>query len=215
MSSCCTRFCSTTGRQFDHRVAARDIRQYRRKGLTGTAKLLRDSLCEAGAPAGTLLDVGGGIGALSLELIEAGVERALIVDASAAYVAAGREEAARQARGDRIEWRHADFVSVAPEIGPATIVTLDRVVCCYPAHEPLLTEALRHAERWFAVSYPADRWHMRAAIALENGLRMVAGNQFRAFVHPAAVMERLMRGAGLRLVSRRRTIAWIADVWER
>jgi hypothetical protein len=41
--------------------------------------------------------------------------------------------------------------SNAPQIPPATVVTLDRVISCYPLYEPLLEESLRHAERCFAV----------------------------------------------------------------
>jgi hypothetical protein len=34
----------------------------------------------------------------------------------------------------------------------ATIVTLDRVVCCYPLYDQLLSQAVRHADRGFAFS---------------------------------------------------------------
>jgi hypothetical protein len=36
---------------------------------------------------------------------------------------------------------HGDFVDVGPQIPSAAIVTLDRVICCYPSFEPLLIEA--------------------------------------------------------------------------
>jgi 16S rRNA G966 N2-methylase RsmD len=58
--------------------------------------LLRDLLGDAaGAVEGTLLDVGSGVGGLSFELLERGVERAIAVDPSAAYLAAAAQGATR------------------------------------------------------------------------------------------------------------------------
>jgi magnesium-protoporphyrin O-methyltransferase len=145
-------------------------------------------LVDTGAVDGTLIDVGSGIGGLSFELLDRGVERAIDVDASAAYMAAAAQEATRRDRLRSVEFRHGDFVDVASMIPPATIVTMDRVICCYPRFEPLLNEALRHAERSFAYSYPRDLWYVRAAIAGENRLRKLMGNPFCAFVHSAEHM---------------------------
>jgi len=73
MSCSCSSFCSTSER---HR--------YRRKGPPVTTRLLRDGLRAAGPLTGTLLDIGSGIGALTLQLLEIGVKRAVAVDASEA-----------------------------------------------------------------------------------------------------------------------------------
>jgi len=126
-----------------------------------------------------------------------------------------RDEAIHRGCAEAVDWRHGDFVSRASEFDAATVVTLDRVVCCYPAHEPLLGAAVRRAERCLALSYPKDRWYVRAVMALENAGRRLKGNPFRTFVHSAGAMERLIRANGFRLVSRRRTVAWCADVYLR
>jgi SAM-dependent methyltransferase len=67
-----------------------------------------------------------------------------------------RQEAERLGRTDAVEFIHADFVSVSSQLPPASLVTLDRVVCCYPSYEGLLNAALTHAERCLALSYPRD-----------------------------------------------------------
>ena len=215
MSCCCSGFCSASERQFNPRVATRDVARYRRHGPPVTTRLLRDGLRAAGVVSGSLLDIGSGMGALTFELLEIGVQRAVAVDASEAYIAAGRQEAHRRGCADRVDWRHSDFAGSPSEFGPATVVTLDRAVCCYPAYEPLLAEAVRRAERWLAISYPRDRWYVRAVVAFENAARQLVRNPFRTFVHPAADMERLIRGGGFRLVSRRGTVAWCADIYEK
>jgi magnesium-protoporphyrin O-methyltransferase len=215
VSACCSTYGNVAGVHFDEKIARRDLENYRKKGPGPTARLLRDMLIATGAVDGTLLDVGSGVGGLSFELLERGVERATAVDASAAYIAAAAQEATRRHRVPSVEFRHGDFVDVASMIPPATIVTMDRVICCYPAFESLLKEALAHAERSFAYSYPRDLWYVRAAIASENGVRKLKGDRFRAFVHSVEHMTLTIERAGFRLAARRQTWQWSADVWHR
>lgn len=215
MSACCSTYGNVAGAQFDEKIARRDLENFRKKGPGPTARLLRDMLVDAGAADGTLLDVGSGVGGLTFELLERGIQRATAVDASGAYLAAAAQEATRRDRLRAVEFRHGDFVDVASMIPPATIVTMDRVICCYLAFETLLKEALGHAEHYFAYSYPKDVWYVRAAIAGENGIRRLKGNPFRAFVHPVDHMTRTIERAGFRLAARRGTLQWSADVWAR
>jgi magnesium-protoporphyrin O-methyltransferase len=162
---------------------------------------------------GSLLDVGCGIGALTFELLNSGIGRATGVDASKAFLSAASEEASRTRRGDVVDFVVGDFLNVAAQLPASTIVAMDRVICCYPEYEPLLKTALQHAERFFALSYPKDEWYVRAGFALENGMRRWKGNPFRAFVHPAAQIRRLIDDAGFRLASRRQTFLWCAEVY--
>ena len=73
---------------------------------------------------------------------------------------------------------------VASQLACSTVVTLDRVVCCYKLYEPLLQQALQLADHGFAFSYPRNRWFVRLGIWLENALRRRRGAPFRTFVHP-------------------------------
>lgn len=213
-SSCCS-FGGAADRQFNAKIATRDLARYRAKGPDHTTRLLRDGLAEAGALHGSLLDVGAGVGALTFELLDLGIRRAIVVEASSAYLAAASQEAARRGCANATQLVHGDFLSVAPGLPEAAVVTLDRVVCCYPAYAAMLEEALRHAQPYFAFSYPRDQWHVRAGMAVENGIRRLASNPFRAFVHPAERMERFIENAGFRLTSRRQTWIWCVDVYVR
>jgi magnesium-protoporphyrin O-methyltransferase len=202
-------------RQFDERMAARELRRYRENGANPTTQALRDDLTSAGLARGRLLDVGGGIGALTFELLEAGVSQAVVVDASQAYLAAASREAERRGRSGTVQFVHGDLLNVGPALSTASVVTLDRVVCCYPAVDSLLQEALRHTDRVFALSYPRDVWYVRAAMAAENAGRWVVRNPFRTFVHDARAMEELIVREGLRLWRHRRVGIWAVDVYLR
>jgi len=210
-SSCCS-FGATAEHKFNAKRAAHDLVRYRAKGPNRTTLMLRDGLTEAHQLHGSLLDIGAGVGALTFELLGLGMSRAIVVEASTAYLAAASQEAARRGCAGATQFVHGDFLSIASGLPDAAVVTLDRVICCYPAYVPLLEEALRHAQLCFAFSYPRDLWRVHAALAVENGVRRLASNPFRAFVHPADQMERIVENAGFRLTSRRQTWSWCVDV---
>jgi len=201
--------------QFDARKASQELARYRQRGPGLTTRLLRDALVNAGLAEGVLLDVGTGVGALIFELVDRGSARAVAVDASSSYLAVAREEAARRGRTQQIQFVHGDFVDLALGLPSATVVTMDRVICCYPRFRPLLEVALGRTERTFALSYPRDVWYVRALNGTENIRRRMGGNSFRTFVHSAADMERLIERAGFVLSSRRHTWTWSVDVYVR
>ena len=64
-------------------------------------------------------------------------------------------------------------------------------------------------------AFPRDVWYVHTAIVVENGIRRLKGNPFRAFVHPVDRMNRLIESAGFHLGARRQTWQWSADVWVR
>jgi predicted RNA methylase len=117
-----------TARHFDERWARRELAAYRRGGPGRTTRRLLDGLRATNTGLGTVLDIGAGIGILTLGLLQAGARLAVCVDFSAASMAVGAEEARRLGVGDRIEWLEGDFTAIAPSVPPADVVTLDRVV---------------------------------------------------------------------------------------
>lgn len=163
----------------------------------------------------SLLDVGGGVGVIDLELLANGIRSATLIDASSAYLdAAGREAEARQV-ADRLHRVVGDFAVLEESITPADIVTMHRIVCCYPDHVALLQAATKHARRVFAFSYPRDRWYIRFWLGLENLRRLAFGNPFRTFVHAPATMEARVARAGFVRIHRSRTLVWTIDVYAR
>ena len=88
----------------------------------------------------TVLEIGGGIGEIELELLSAGAERATNVELSGAYEPLGNALLGEQGLGGRIDWRYGD-VAVDRDVAPAAdVVVLNRVVCCYP-DMPALVDA--------------------------------------------------------------------------
>ena len=212
---CCSPFEGAANQQFNQKKVAQELRRYRQKGPGPTTRMLVDGIVQSATISGTVLDIGSGVGALTFTLLERGASSAVAVDASASYVSAARDEASQRGRADAVRFVHADFVAAASEFPSASIVTLDRVVCCYPSCTELLEAAVEHTDRCLALSYPREVWYVRAVWGLENGQRRLRRNPFRTVVHPRAMIENIVSRAGFRLSSRRESWVWSADVYVR
>jgi len=202
--------------QFDRKRAARELESYRADGPSNaTTRALIRLLGRASAAGSTVLDIGGGVGAIQYDLLEAGAREVTAVDASSAYQQAARAEAERRGVSARIDFRLGDFVALAPEVAAADIVTLDRVVCCYSDMDRLVRLSAERCRRLYGLSYPRYRWPVRAVVAIENFFRRLFGNPFRSFVHSPAEMDRLLTGLGLTRTSAVRTFAWEIAIYVR
>jgi magnesium-protoporphyrin O-methyltransferase len=199
---------------FDDRLAQRELRQYHRAGPRETTRRLIALLRAAGA-GGTLLDIGCGTGILTFELLEAGFPTATCVDAAPASLAAGRAESLRRGLGDRISWTEGDFVELASAVPGADVVTLDRVVCCYPAYRPLLEQAAEHSRRFVGLVYPRDRWFVRLFLRLENLWLRLRGSEFRAFLHSPTAIDDVLRRSGFSAAGSGDSLAWEVRLYAR
>src|SRR6476619_1992007 len=130
--------CDGLAWMFDSRTAERDRDEYHAKGPDRTTRMLLDLIRPYGIEGSTILDIGGGIGVIDQELLRAGASRAVLVDASPAYIDVARTVARGAALFDRMDVVDGDFVRRAAETDSADIVTLHRVVCCYPDADALV-----------------------------------------------------------------------------
>ncbi len=213
MSSC---QCEGIESRFDAAYAAEKLERYRRLGPDATTRALLDALRGEGVQGMTLLDIGGGVGAVQHELLRSGVASVVEVEASAAYQDACRREAERQGHAGRIEHRLGDFGSMADSIGPADIVTLDRAVCCWPDMPGLVRPSAARAGRFYGLVYPRDDWWVRIGWRTLTRLRLVAkANPMRVFVHRTRDLEALLREEGLVRRSHRTMGVWQVVVFAR
>ncbi|MCC7362529.1 MAG: methyltransferase domain-containing protein [Anaerolineales bacterium] len=200
---------------FDQAQADRKLREYHRKGPAATTRLLVEALRTAGVEGRTLLDIGGGVGAIQWALLAAGAREAVGVDASSAHIATARREAERQGVGGRVNYVLGDFVALAGAVAAADIVTLDRVICCYDDMPGLVRLSAQHARQLYGLVYPQDAGWMRLGARAANGFQRLTGSAFRVFVHATAGVEALLREDGLRRVYYRRSGLWQVGVYAR
>ncbi len=200
MAGCCAQ--TEYRRLFNTRVAEKDARRYRRRGLTGSARTLTEL---AGDVSGaTVLDVGGGIGAIELELLAAGAARATSIEISGAYEQVASALLAERGFADRVERRVADFVGEAETIEPHDVVVLHRVVCCYPDLTGLVGAAADHTTRRLLLTYPQDGALIRAGARAVNLYLRLTRCGFRTYAHRVERIHAEAAQRGLHLVSRER-----------
>ena len=209
----CCNHCMDAQDFFNDKHARRELKQYRKKGaITSTQKLI-DALCRWTDNASTLLDVGGGIGAIDHELLRQHLDKATLVEASPAYLKLSREEAERQGHGDRLESYEGDFVDMVSGLPVADLVTMDRVICCYPYMEQLVTAAASRSRQICGVVYPRERWFIRAGMRLLNWYTRLRRKEFRVYVHPRKDIDATFRNNGFELHEATTTLLWHIDIY--
>jgi 16S rRNA G966 N2-methylase RsmD len=206
VASCCNpRGCD---KFFSRRFARRVAKRYREKGLDKTAQLMVEFLEQRGIEGATILEVGGGVGEIQIELLKRGAARAINLELSPAY----EEEATRLLHEagfeERAERLLHDIAADPAAIEPADVVVLHRVVCCYPDHERLLGAAADHASRLLVFSYPPRNAVSRLFIAAQNILFKLLGREFRTFAHPPSRMLGVLEGRGLRRTFVHHPLVW-------
>ena len=207
---------SRFGSYYNEKRAASDLRRYREKGPPPWTRALVETLKAEGVAGATLLDIGGGVGVVAHELLAAGANRATAVEASAAYLAAAREEGERRGHGDRVSYLHGDFVELASSVAPADIVTLDRVVNVYPDWERLVALSAERTRRLHGLVFPRDTRPVRLVIFAMNVFLRVLGKPVRAAVRPVGEVERIVGEQGLSPhVSRTVGLVWQVVVYRR
>jgi magnesium-protoporphyrin O-methyltransferase len=193
---------------FTERVARRDARRYRRRGLDANARRIVDLVRDRGTDGKSVLEVGGGIGAIQLELLAVGAARTTNVELSPAYEETARELLRERGLAPRVERRLLDFAKHADEVEPADIVVLHRVVCCYPDYQTLVDAAAMHARDQLLLSFPRDAWWMRLGVATTNLIQRLRGRSFRAYVHAPDAIVGAATAAGLETSVRERGRLW-------
>jgi 2-polyprenyl-3-methyl-5-hydroxy-6-metoxy-1,4-benzoquinol methylase len=190
MAGCCSR--QGYDDFFTKKIARRDARMYRRRGLDANARRIVGFVARRGAEGATVLDVGGGNGVLGLELVKAGAERAVTVELSSSYDTTATELAREAGVQDRVERRVVDFADAAEEFPEADVVVMHRVVCCYPDGEALVSAAAGRARRLLAFSVPRRTWWTRVGATAANTYLAARSMEYRSFIHRP---ERLFAGA--------------------
>jgi len=213
VNDCCNRdsYDETFGDRFARRVA----RRCRRRGLDRTRRRLVDFLTANGLEGATVLEIGGGIGEVHLELLRRGARVATNLEISTSY----EDEAARllagSGLGGRVTRRFLDIATAPDEVEPADVVVLHRVVCCYPDYERLLSAAASHAQHLLVFSHPPRTLVTRLSFGFDNLIRRLRRNDFRAFVHPPDAMVAVVEAQGMTVRYRNRGMSWTVMGFER
>ena len=206
---------------FDDWVDRWATRSRKKRTVAGVTAPLLAALREAGLKDRTVLDLGCGIGDLSIETVQAGASSARGYDLSAKAVEAARRLAEERGVGDRATFEVGDGAKA--DLPNADVVVLNRVFCCYPDVENLLERSLAAAGSVYAFTIPRSTglagWISRAQTAIANRwyrLRSSKFAGFRVYIHDIGRIDARVRAEGFEPLRREhRRFAWDLAVYAR
>jgi 16S rRNA G966 N2-methylase RsmD len=195
-------------RVFGNRFARHVASRYRKRGLDRTARRMVDLLAAAGIEGATVLEIGGGVGEIHLELLERGAAAATNLELSPAYDSEAERLIVEKGLSGRVHRRLVDLAAEPAAVEPADVVVLHRVVCCYPDYVRLLSAAAGRARRHLVFSHPPRNLVSRTVVTLQNLLLRAGGREFRTFTHPPAAMIGVLEEHGLTVRATSPSAVW-------
>jgi hypothetical protein len=200
---------------FGEKTARREARRYRRKGLGDNEERIVQFLRSRGLEGTSVLEIGGGVGTLQVELLKAGADRAVNVELSPYWEEEARGLVREAGLEDRWEYRVDNVAADGKEVGPADAVVMHRVVCCDPDPDALVGAAAERARRYLVLTFPRERVASRLFVGLINFVARVLRWEHRSYVHPVAEILAAAEGPGFRLAQGHRGFIWQLAALER
>ena len=207
--------CCGADQFFDPKVAQKKMRHYKRKGAGKSTKRLLEQLSIYNFENKTLLDIGGGVGAIQWHFLERGGKSTLDVDASNGYIDVAKSYAAANNFEEKAQFLNGDFVDMSEEISRCDYVTLDKVVCCYPDYQSLLGMALQKCDDTIALTFPLAGPISKLTAIVENIYFKFKKNPFRTFIHSPADIEMFILSKGFSIVSKKISFPWHVRVYKK
>lgn len=185
--------------------------------IKGVSRILLELLDDGRLTGASVLEVGCGLGGLTLSMAKRDTARSTGVDLSPESIRAASRLAAESGLADRTAFLVGDGAEIA--LPASDVVVLDKVICCYPAVDALLQNSLLAATRSYAFAAPMSSglrgMVARAVLGFENTLRRIRRDPFRAFVHDLRRVEERIAEAGFERTAGSRRFIWSVAVFER
>ena len=161
------------------------------------ARSLARRAAARGVEGASVLEIGGGIGQVALELLKAGAASAEVVELLPDYEPFVRELAAEAGVAERMSFRTADLVAEPAAAARVDLVVMNKVVCCTPDGVALAGIAASLARRTLVLSFPRGSGGRGPASATVNLYLRLRRRRFRVFVHPHGRARGRRRGTRL------------------
>ena len=200
---------------FDLKTARKEKRKYSSKGPKGVTNKLVTFLSDIPREGKSLLDIGGGIGILQIDHLSKGGARTTDVDASIAYLEMAKELAVEKGFSGTTSYHQGDFVDDVEDLGKFSIVTLDKVVCCYPDFRALLKKSMDHSEEYLALSFPMGGPIAKLVSWIGASWMTLKGSSFRPYIHPRSEIETMIIENGFSMEVGSTHFPWRVQVYKR
>ncbi|MGB5237451.1 MAG: class I SAM-dependent methyltransferase [Flavobacteriaceae bacterium] len=200
---------------FDEKTAEKQYSQYLKKGPGRVTARMIDQLSTIQVHNRSLLDIGGGIGALQWWFLREGGKETKAVDASSDYLNKAKAHASKNGWADRTSFIFGDFAEIYMELEQSDIVTLDKVVCCYPDYQQILNAVCHQSMELISISYPMDGILSRIVASVGVISARWKTKSFRPYIHPVNKMREVFEEKGFSRVAHSLTFPWHVETYRR
>lgn len=207
--------CCDANKFFDQKLAKKELKKYLKKGPRGATKRIVNFLDKLEINDKSLLDIGGGIGVLQWQFLKKGGAKTIDVDAASGYMETARKYAKTKGWEQKASFIEGDFNDIAAELAQCDIVTLDKVVCCYPDYQLILDNASEKAKDYIILSYPLSNWMSRVVNAVGRLYFYFKKSAFKTYIHPSAKIQGLLSSKGFIIEHRSIKFPWQIQVYRR
>ena len=212
--SCCCPHSKSGGRIFS--FFARNYRKrFTKNGFEPSQKQLLQGLEQVGFQNASLLEVGSGVGYLHQVLLEQGAKNAVGIDLAMDMLKEAQAWADEKGLTDQVQYIQGDFIELLDQVDKADMTILDKVVCCYPHAELLINSSTAKTNQVYALTYPRNRWFIKAVIEIMAFILKLSGSDFRAYVHNPNDIERWITEAGFKKSFQEKTFIWLTQVYQK
>jgi len=200
---------------FDHE--ARCCTPGTRRRRRSRSQPLADALQETGIQSKSVLEIGSGAGELARELAQRGAGSVTGIDLSAETVALAEREAAAEGLSGKIRFEVGN--GATEPLAPHDVVVMNRVICCYPHAQELITHTSDAALQLFAFTVPRNegvlRLYWRLGFGAENTYHALRRRQFRAYLHDVGNIDRWLKDRGMTPTQRFSRQGWLHAIYVR
>ncbi len=206
--------CCGADKLFDLKTAKKELKSFRKKGASKVTKRLIEAVADD-VEGKSLLDIGGGIGAIQWHFHSKGASKTRDVDASSGYLKIAKEYATEKGWEEQSEFVQADFNDVSEPSDTFDFVTLDKVICCYPDFAKLLGNATQSSNHRIGLSLPMSGRIAQLVSKLGSIYMYLKKNPFRSYAHDEEDVHAFILDQGFQRVSSSMSFPWRVWVYER
>ncbi len=198
---------------FNKKTAAKEFRNYQKKGPSRVTAKIIQQLEGQDVEGKSMVDVGGGIGALQWWFLQQGGKQTTDIDASSGYLKQAEDFAKENGWQDRTHFFMGDCTDIYDQIASPDYITLDKVVCCYPNYKEILESTCKKSTGHVSLSYPMDGVIAHAIRNLGALFFMILRNPFRPYVHPVKEIRDVFARNGYQRITHDLVFPWHVETY--
>ena len=197
------------------KMSKRYTKRFKKHGLEKPQLKLLDGLNEVGYTDQSILEIGCGVGFFHQLLLKIGAKSATGFDLSCSMIEEAKKLAIENHLEEQTNYIVEDFAETYHKTESHDLTLLDKVICCYPESEDLVTKSVQKTNKTYAVIYPRRTLFNRIGLSFLNLIMLIIRSDYRAFLYKPENIEDWITRNGFKKASESNTLIWLSQVYTR